>query len=144
MKSIRLLMMTIAAIISFASFAQDKAGKKDTTKHYTLVYSCPMHPEIASDKPGKCSKCGMNLTLSKKETMKAEVTGTYTCPMHPTVTSDKPGKCAECGMSLTLSKKEQMKAEVVNGYYCPMHSDVTGDKPGKCSKCGMALVKKKN
>ncbi|NIM59963.1 MAG: YHS domain-containing protein [Candidatus Aminicenantes bacterium] len=25
------------------------------------VYTCPMHPEVKSDKPGKCSKCGMNL-----------------------------------------------------------------------------------
>jgi hypothetical protein len=24
-------------------------------------YACPMHPEVTSDKPGKCSKCGMNL-----------------------------------------------------------------------------------
>lgn len=25
------------------------------------TYSCPMHPEIQSEKPGKCPKCGMNL-----------------------------------------------------------------------------------
>ncbi len=25
------------------------------------AYACPMHPEIASDKAGKCSKCGMAL-----------------------------------------------------------------------------------
>lgn len=25
------------------------------------VYICPMHPEVQSDKPGKCPKCGMNL-----------------------------------------------------------------------------------
>jgi uncharacterized low-complexity protein len=24
-------------------------------------YSCPMHPEEKSDKPGSCSKCGMDL-----------------------------------------------------------------------------------
>jgi rubrerythrin len=29
------------------------------------VYTCPMHPEVQSDKPGKCPKCGM--TLVKKE-----------------------------------------------------------------------------
>ncbi len=29
------------------------------------VYACPMHPEITSDKPDKCSKCGMD--LEKKE-----------------------------------------------------------------------------
>ena len=25
------------------------------------VYTCLMHPEVVSDKPGKCPKCGMNL-----------------------------------------------------------------------------------
>ena len=27
----------------------------------TTTYTCPMHPEVTSDKPGKCPKCGMNL-----------------------------------------------------------------------------------
>jgi hypothetical protein len=26
-----------------------------------MNYSCPMHPEVTSDKPGKCSKCGMDM-----------------------------------------------------------------------------------
>ncbi|MGE5672215.1 MAG: heavy metal-binding domain-containing protein [Fibrobacterota bacterium] len=25
------------------------------------VYTCPMHPEVISDTPSKCPKCGMNL-----------------------------------------------------------------------------------
>ena len=29
----------------------------------TLVYACPMHPEV-SDEPGKCPKCGMKLLAS--------------------------------------------------------------------------------
>jgi FtsP/CotA-like multicopper oxidase with cupredoxin domain len=27
----------------------------------TVVYSCPMHPEVVSDEPGKCPLCGMKL-----------------------------------------------------------------------------------
>lgn len=35
------------------------------------LYVCPMHPEVISDKPGKCPKCGMELV--KKE-VKADTT----------------------------------------------------------------------
>jgi hypothetical protein len=26
-----------------------------------VIYTCPMHPEVRSDTPGHCPKCGMNL-----------------------------------------------------------------------------------
>ena len=29
------------------------------------VYTCPMHPEVTSDKPGTCPKCGMALVKKK-------------------------------------------------------------------------------
>ena len=38
-------------------------NKKELTDKKT--YTCPMHPEIKSDKPGRCPKCGMNLEQSE-------------------------------------------------------------------------------
>lgn len=35
------------------------------TKEKT-IYTCVMHPEVRSDKPGKCPKCGMDLVPMKK------------------------------------------------------------------------------
>ena len=29
----------------------------------SVIYTCPMHPEVKENAPGKCPKCGMNLEL---------------------------------------------------------------------------------
>lgn len=139
-----ILFFTIAFIMTSASlFAQTKAGKIDTTKHVTY-YTCSMHPDVVSNNPGKCPKCGMDLILSGKEQMKAAVTKSYRCPVHVNVNSHDPGKCPQCGRKLQLSAKEQLKAEVAKVYTCPMHPEVALNKDGVCPKCGKALVEKKN
>jgi len=38
---------------------KDKSGGAEKPK--ATVYTCPMHPEVAADKPGRCPKCGMKL-----------------------------------------------------------------------------------
>jgi Cu(I)/Ag(I) efflux system membrane fusion protein len=34
-----------------------------------VVYTCPMHPEVQSDHPGQCPKCGMTLVPKSRETV---------------------------------------------------------------------------
>jgi hypothetical protein len=36
-------------------------------KPAAILYTCPMHPEVISDKPGKCPKCGMTLVPQEPE-----------------------------------------------------------------------------
>jgi CopA family copper-resistance protein len=38
---------------------------KDSMQMQPVIYTCPMHPEIHSDKPGNCPKCGMKLIMEK-------------------------------------------------------------------------------
>ncbi|MES2698799.1 MAG: copper-translocating P-type ATPase [Pseudomonadota bacterium] len=98
------------------------------------IYTCPMHPEIQQDKPGKCPKCGMNLVLQSEadeasgehacchgedgHQQKSSDTGeydrvppgydgtVYTCPMHPQVRQTKMGSCPICGMGLELESAD--------------------------------------
>ena len=41
------------------------SGSLSNQKTATKTYTCSMHPEVISDKPGKCPKCGMQLIEKK-------------------------------------------------------------------------------
>ena len=109
MKSIKLMMMATLTILSVSVYAQDAEKNKMKMDHHakdSVIYTCTMHPEVVSDKAGKCPKCGMDLVQKKK---KMEAKKTYTCTMHPDVASDKPGKCPKCGMDLVEKKPTKAK-----------------------------------
>lgn len=56
-----ILALSFAIAFSAVSALADSAAQSDTQK-----YTCSMHPEVISDKPGKCPKCGMNLVPVKE------------------------------------------------------------------------------
>jgi ssDNA-binding Zn-finger/Zn-ribbon topoisomerase 1 len=99
-----------------------------------------MHADVVSDTEGKCPKCNMDLTLSKKEQMKAEVTKLYTCPSHAEVVSNSPGTCAKCSSKLVVDRRGSKQGTIV--YTCSMHPNEVRVKPGKCPECGMAMEAK--
>jgi Cu(I)/Ag(I) efflux system membrane fusion protein len=63
-KNIILTAITLCAIIAFAcNNNTPKTDNKDlpAIEITKVSYTCPMHAEIHSDKPGKCPICGMDL-----------------------------------------------------------------------------------
>jgi P-type Cu+ transporter len=78
-------------------------------------FTCPMHPEVRSQNPGPCPKCGMAL---ERLTPKPSATALqWTCPMHPEIVRDGPGSCPICGMALeprTISASDEESPELVD------------------------------
>ncbi len=91
-----------------------------------IQYTCPMHPEIIMDGPGKCPKCGMNLVRVKK------TTDHNTIVQKPLMKDDH---VAPDQMPLMIDQKSGVKE-----YTCPMHPEIVSDAPGSCPVCGMDLV----
>jgi Cu+-exporting ATPase len=79
------------------------------------VYTCPMHPEVRSDRPGPCPKCGMALEAIAPAALSTKTD--YVCPMHPEIVRDAPGPCPICGMALeprTVTVDEPPNHELVD------------------------------
>lgn len=64
--------LLVISIVLFSGFILYSCGnssskQKSATENEVakVQYTCPMHPEVLSDKPGDCPICGM--TLVKKE-----------------------------------------------------------------------------
>jgi Cu(I)/Ag(I) efflux system membrane fusion protein len=131
-------------LIKTSAQAKTQAAEPDSA-HFTNFsdltmvegYTCPMHPQVKSEQPGKCAECGMKL-------VKADFYQVYTCNVkdcpHPCIHA-QPGKC--CGQELqkTLMTKDEVyqTAGLTDEYFCPMHPEVISAEAGKCPKCGMNL-----
>ena len=77
-----------------------------TAYQETVVFICPMHPEVQSSTAGLCPKCKMKLVVEeakKKDKAEEEKAEAYTCPMHLEIRASAPGKCPKCDMPLVAA-----------------------------------------
>ena len=66
--AVAILFSSISVFASHTNTAVADTTKAKKSAPAKVQYTCSMHPEVVSDKPGKCPKCGM--TLIKKEATK--------------------------------------------------------------------------
>ena len=77
MKNIITFIAILAIILGVNIYAGDEhsdhqkgksgVGKTSEAEQKKIIYSCPMHPEVKSDKPGSCPVCGMYLVKKESE-----------------------------------------------------------------------------
>lgn len=53
--------LLVSLLLSCNGSSHKEQSEHQHTKQEQEIYTCPMHPEIIRDKPGKCPICGMDL-----------------------------------------------------------------------------------
>lgn len=77
-------MKTYLVFLVLVMTTQSLFSQNDSTKTQSVdsvVYTCPMHPDIVSGKPGKCPKCAMDL-VQKNPSSSEHKMNMMMCPMH--------------------------------------------------------------
>lgn len=83
-----------------ASVADGETALEHALKHLDPTYVCPMHPQVTSDKPGRCPICGMDLVLREAPAAAERRVLYWYDPMHPEVRFDAPGRSPFMAMDL--------------------------------------------
>jgi hypothetical protein len=82
MKLIRISAIVTTILLTAFAYLLPDIYTKDTFNSNTLIdsvitdstktaYTCPMHPEVIQDQPGRCTKCGMDL-VPKRDDSKSQ------------------------------------------------------------------------
>ncbi len=97
MKIFKYIFISLFALaFIFSSCSKSEENKKDqhSLEKRKEYYTCPMHPEIKSDKPGACPICNMDLIKKVADEI------------------EKPANDQEMSSIVTLNSKKQMLANI--------------------------------
>ncbi|MDE2092258.1 MAG: hypothetical protein KGI87_00245, partial [Burkholderiales bacterium] len=121
---------------------QDKHATAATAKDAVTTYTCPMHPEVRQDTPGKCPKCGMFLVPEGQAPSDGHAAHRHDEHAH----QDQAGHGHHAHAASTPAKAgtggkyDKVSADWSGAVYtCPMHPEVRQTGPGACPLCGMGL-----
>ena len=164
------IVLTVMLSLSVVTMAQEHNhmhnGDKSMEKNQTMdmksidknndgvVYECPMKCEAPSDKPGECSKCGMNLKeVSVKDAnskmMNHDMMGDHMMGDHKGMKMDH-SKMEKDGMQHSKTETHIVHKGTIDVSKIDMNKDgkvfqdmmdwnVISDKAGDCPVCGMTL-----
>jgi hypothetical protein len=83
-----------------------------------ISWTCPMHPDVLDDHPGKCNICGMDLEPVRLVTV-------WKCPVHGVIEESTPGKCRICSRALVATT-------VALTWTCAGNKQINQIDPGRC------------
>lgn len=139
-KDMKNILTFFLLILYTAASAQQTKGMKmpdkESNEQTQTIYTCPMHPDVQSTKPGNCPKCGMKLVVQKVKAAK---------PKSGTKEKENISSKNEAmdDMNMSMQKEDKTEPGQKITYTCPMHPEIHASKRGNCPKCGMKLVPEK-
>lgn len=143
MKTKLLPLLTLIAFVlaTFAIYAC--AGRSDYSGSPAVAaepqtYTCPMHPEVLQNKPGKCPKCGMDLVV-KKESGKPKAT--QQPPGQYMIKGGKVVSLAGKPMTGCVMMKGGKMMLVEAGNIMPMKKTLTMPDGTRCMVNGVCVMK---
>jgi protein SCO1 len=89
-----------------------RAADAQTSQKSGVVYVCPMHPDVRSDSPGTCPKCGMALRAESTAEAKAAAT---TASAQKSTGSDLPEKIPDTSVYDQNGKRLSFYTDLVKG-----------------------------
>lgn len=120
------LLVLIIGVFPVACTESNLDSKEGETHEHTSLesyYTCSMHPQIRSDKPGKCPICYMNLTKVEiekedssqvlKKALEESSTKLYHCSSFPEITSQTADICPIDGSAMIEKKKKSLTTSEV-------------------------------
>jgi hypothetical protein len=125
MRRLILVMLTISTVLmfSFSATAQEPGTSPPpepptsaARNHDDEFYTCPMHPDVMSDTPGKCPKCAMTLVRTRRPEM-AE----YDVKLSTTPALVKPGQKFRLSFLITHPKTGKPVKEFNVVHEMPFH-----------------------
>ena len=104
---------------SVAAATYGAAGEHENKQKYT----CPMHPEVITDHPGNCPKCGMKLVLVKESKRSTRNSQLSTSSRHP---PSHGGHDMHMEMHSTVDLADPMSREASGTSWLPDSSPMYG------------------